>query len=51
MSFEPDNEVLQEKNIDYLAMIAHELKVISFLLAQGQNENADSIREGMKDDS
>ena len=51
MSFEPDNEVAENQNIDKLDLILKELKVISILLAEGQNENADSIREGLDDDS
>ena len=43
--------IAEKQTIDRLDLILKELKVISLLLAQGQNEDSDSIREGMKDDS
>ena len=51
MSYEPDNKQSEQQTIDKLDLILQELKVISLLLAQGQNENAESIREGMHDAS
>jgi hypothetical protein len=49
MSFEPDNEQSEQQNIDKLDLILKELRLITLLLAQGQNENADSLREGIQD--
>lgn len=49
MSFEPDNQAVDAEQTDILELILRELRVISTLLGQGQNENVESIREGMND--
>jgi len=48
MSLEAEDPQDHRETLDISELILLELRVISYLLGEGQSENADSIREGLR---